>query len=121
MVDSCVLTTDTGAGQQSRATVSKNEREALESLTSVFLGEGISTSTWLKASGMQERAFYRVIKPLVEKGLVTQQKAGRTTLNTPTLRGQAAITDNCGITDKPLSGSNAGEVEYDRAAGFEEF
>ena len=107
VLESCILTTDTGSAQQSAGVVSQNEREALESLTSIYIGEGTSTSTWLKASKMHERAFYRAVKPLVEKGLVTQEKVGRSTLNTPTLRGQAAITDNCEITDKQLTVSRA--------------
>ena len=96
---------------------------------------------WLAASKMQERAFYRAVKPLVERGFVTQEKVGRSVLNSPTLRGQAAITDNCATTDKPLTDSrasmtdttahafrsgssvshaNPADVELDRAAGWED-
>ncbi|MDQ3605965.1 MAG: AAA family ATPase [Gemmatimonadota bacterium] len=141
IADSCVLITDTGRGAQSGGAVTNSERDALETLTSIYLGDGVSTSVWLSASKMQERSFYRAVKPLVERGFVTQERVGRTVLNSPTLRGQAAITDNCQSTDKPLpdsresitdttahafrSGSPVSDAdrveELGRAAGWEEF
>jgi hypothetical protein len=60
--------------------------------------EGLSTTTWLKVSGLKERDFYRVRKQLVALDCVEAAGGKRGAPNKLTPKGIQVITANCNIT-----------------------
>jgi hypothetical protein len=61
-------------------------------------GEGLSTSTWLKATGMKERTFYAARKHLITLGCVESAGRKKGAPNVITPKGEHVITANCNIT-----------------------
>jgi hypothetical protein len=133
--ESCVLSTITGAENRA-GELGKNDRAALEALSKGFLAEGASTTAWMEASELKTATFYRARTSLVNKGYVDHDGKKYTVSEL----GRAALTINSHGTIKLLSDSGAallsnyhnpvgvivddskaGDVELDRAAGWEDF
>lgn len=71
--------------------------QALRSLHDTSLDDGLSTSQWLKVSGLKERTFYEARKFLVAGGyVVAGRKRGDPNRITPL--GTETITANCNVT-----------------------
>jgi hypothetical protein len=61
------------------------------------MADGLSTTAWLKASGMKERSFYSCRKYLVANGYVdAAPKKGAPNIITPL--GIHTVTANCNVT-----------------------
>lgn len=81
------------------------EAAALESLTAAAPPAGLSASTWLKVSTLNDRTFYRALKLLQERGFVRADREGRGALYTATPAGKALVNDNCQLTANSLPDS----------------
>jgi hypothetical protein len=71
--------------------------QALRSLHETALADGMTTSDWLKVTGLKERTFFKARKFLVANGYVTggRKKGDR---NTVTPLGDDTVTANCNVT-----------------------
>ncbi len=74
--ESCVLKLHDEAWRNA-GFLSHVEREALRSLHDSALDDGLSTTAWLKASGMRDSSFYKARTSLVRRHLVDKQGEGR--------------------------------------------
>jgi hypothetical protein len=96
---SCALIT-AGEGSAVTALIPGDPRHAALRLLhdSTVEGEGLSTSVWLKASGMKDRTFYAARKQLITLGCVESAGRKKGAPNTITAKGKNVITANCNVT-----------------------
>jgi hypothetical protein len=101
--ESCVVVPDSGARSGS-VRVTDFDRDLLATLTEIDLGDGVTSSAWLKAAGVEERSFYRSRKRLVDNELVFAGREGRGARFQITEKGQALQPDNLTVPDPNLTG-----------------
>jgi hypothetical protein len=88
--DSCALITAQTGDAVSVLFPSDPRHQALRILHESSLADGLSTTAWLKASGMKDRTFYKARKQLVTMGYVDSAK-GRGGMNRVTGQGELAL------------------------------
>ena len=86
---SAIITTASGA-LDTGDTLSRPERQALETLNAIALSEGSTSGEWLDSVPMGRGTYYRARKRLVDLGLVTRDQTSRR--YTLTGKGIAAVS-----------------------------
>jgi hypothetical protein len=80
ILESCVVVAVDGDSQPTER-LTKLQMQALQSLDSVALSDGCSSSVWLAASGLKERTFYVIRKTLLVKDYVSKLARGSYTVS----------------------------------------
>jgi hypothetical protein len=94
---SLVLITATQLGGTGALISDDSRHRALKSLHETALDDGLTTSTWLKVSGLKDRTFYEARKFLVANDYVIAGSK-RGDKNRMTRQGIETITANCNVT-----------------------
>lgn len=101
--ESCVVVPDRG-GRSGTVRVTEFDTMILAILTEIDLGDGVTSTAWMKAADVQEKSFYRSRKRLIDNGLVEANGKGRGAKFSAIDKGRALQPDNLTYPDPNLTG-----------------